>query len=757
MSLELVIIYDEWSKDKNIRVELQSRRLSNRIGPFIRNVNDNINLEKMVSQEHRNILYILRYFSNPLQFPIRINKSDSEFLIYNAVQAGIQFYSKKSLSSSVKKKINNDFSLQKPVFSQLLKFNIFIYFFDDTFYITPFFQDSNVGNIIPLHTSLFLDDVTFEKYIPSECLKRLARDNIDSAFWMIGVNDLISLQSESQRSSVEYVFYTKKENTKKVKTQKNSYEIEWLDSNSETILVDLKNSIIETYLLEKKFEELTQVMDVLGLDKKHNPISLEDKLLSNLKNKKFPGYVPLDITDIKSRLRTFGFTGVLKEYQEKGVAWLLNHLSNGDDGVLLSDDMGLGKTIQTLSFLACIYSPESEYLIICPASLKHNWLSEINKFYPVLEGSVSFGLVEGEGNIHVVSYEQAKKIKSEGLYFEVLVLDESQKIKNKNTKAWAKINEINSGFRILLTGTPVENSENDLINTMCFIYRGHLPASWSLLEKNKYYLSLPHDEKVTLIKNFFNDVILSRKKEDYLDLPPYSRDIFYIDMEPKMKDSYDYIYSLFRTSLSARSEQYGIIFLDALLKLRQVCSLPSILGKMLPRELSMFECEKFKITKERLQYNFERNIKTILFCTFVHVLDAFEKSLSDTSVGYVRISGDVNNKDRNIRVRRFQEDESCLVFLSTMHVGGVGLNLTEASEVIIYNNWWNPAVELQAISRAHRLGQKNKVTVFLPIYKNSVEEKIELLLEKKRKLHEAFTEQLTLHDYKFLLSDDSDV
>ncbi|MFJ5315690.1 DEAD/DEAH box helicase [Pectobacterium versatile] len=751
MSLEIVIIYDEWRKDKNIRIELQYKRLSNRVGPFIRNLNDDITLEKTVLSEHRSILFVLRYFSNPLQFPIRIKELDSAFFISDALQAGVKFYSKKSESSSIKKNTVNNDHLRKFIFSKLLKFKIFVYFFDDVFYITPFFQDSNIESIIPLHTSLFLDDEFFDKYVPSECLKRLAKNNIDSIFWMIGVNDLIKLQNESKSSSVEYIFYTKKENAKKIKSQKNSYGIEWFDSKPDDILISLKNNIIEAYILDKKFEELTQIIDVLDLDKKRDSLTLENKLDSHFQNKIRPDYVSLDIYDIEVKLKSFGFTGILKPYQEKGIIWLLNHLYNRDHGVLLSDDMGLGKTLQTLSFLACIYRPEGEYLVICPASLKYNWLSEINKFYPSLEANVSFEPVEHEKNIHIVSYEQAKKIKNNDLYFDVLILDESQKVKNKNTKAWVNINSINSGYRILLTGTPVENSENDLINTMSFIYGGQLPSSWSLLEKNKNYLSLLHEEKVTLIKCFFNDVILSRKKEDYLDLPPYSREVFYIDMEPKMKDSYDYIYSLFRSALSVSSEQYGIIFLDALLKLRQVCSLPSILRRILPNELSFFECDKFKITKKRLKYNADKKLKTIFFCTFLNVLDAFENFLNDISVGCVRISGDVSNKDRDIRVRKFQEDDFCMVFLSTMHVGGVGLNLTEASEVIIYNNWWNPAVELQAISRAHRLGQKNKITVFLPIYKNSVEEKIELLLEKKRKLHEAFTDQLTVHDYKFLL------
>lgn len=750
MPVEAIIIYDEWRENNNFRVELQSYKKNNSVGPFIRNITDTPELEIEIIEEHRQLLFMLRLLSNPLYFPIFIQDRMAEYYLSLAKEGNVKFYTKKTSTSSIKKSNIISTSAIKTNLNKLLNIKLYFYFFKKNFFIIPFFQDSGVENALPLHINLFNNEKHFKEYFHyDDLIISKAKTNLNSMFWEITVEDLLKIQKKSENNDFKYIFYQQQKKHRTGRTSKNNYNIEWINT-TETSL-NLNEKIITAYLHEKNFEELSVIKDIISTDAEKNNNLTSTTMLKSLHPQKINNISITNENELNEKMLCYGFNGSLKDYQSHGILWLLKHYAEYSPGVLLSDDMGLGKTIQSLAFLTCIYSVKNKYLIICPSSLKYNWKSEIQKFFPILSDKVSIDLQKNCENIHIVSYEQAKKIASMQIHYDVIILDESQKIKNKKTLAWENINNINSGYRILLTGTPIENSEKDLINIISFIYNGTPPEPWAMIENNNTFHSLPHEEKVIIIKNFFKEIILSRKKEDYLTLPKYTKEVSSIEMEPKMKEAYTYLSVFFEQALSLNNGQYNFIMLDALLKLRQLCSLPKLLQGVLPDELINFECNKMKITKSRIKYNIENNKKTIVFCTFKKILDEFSSFLDVTKTKYVKINGDVNNKERNKLVCEFQNDDSCLIFLSTMHVGGVGLNLTKAKDIIIYNNWWNPAIEAQAIARAHRIGQENEITIFLPVYKDTVEEKMNTLLEKKKKLHEAFSDSLNQEDYKFLI------
>ncbi|WP_438442611.1 DEAD/DEAH box helicase [Kluyvera georgiana] len=750
MPIEAIIIYDEWRENNNFRVELQSYKKNNSIGPFIRNITDSPELEIEIIKEHRKLLFMLRLLSNPLYFPILIQDKMTEYYLSLAKECNVKFYTKKTSTSSIKKSNIISTPVIKSIFNQLLNIKLYFFFFKKNFFIIPFFQDSGIENDLPLHINLFNNETHFKEYFhDDDLIINKAKENLNSMFWEITAEDLLKIQNKAGNKDFEYIFYQQQKKHNTGRTTKNNFNIEWINTTGTAF--NLNDKIITAYLHEKNFEELSVIKDIISTDAEKNNHLTNTSILRSLQSQKRDDISITNETEINEKMVCYGFNGSLKDYQSYGILWLLKHYAEYSPGVLLSDDMGLGKTIQSLAFLTCIYSTKNKYLIICPSSLKYNWKSEIQKFFPILSDKVSIDLQTNHKNIHIVSYEQAKKISSVQVYYDVIILDESQKIKNKKTLAWENINNINSGYRILLTGTPIENSEKDLINIISFIYNGTPPEPWAMIENNNTFHSLPHEEKVIIIKNFFQEIILSRKKEDYLTLPKYTREVSSIEMEPKMKEAYTYLSVFFEQTLSLNHGQYNFIILDALLKLRLLCSFPKLLQGVLPDELTNFECNKMKITKSRIIDNIRQNKKTIVFCTFKKILDEFSTFLDVTKIKYVKLNGDINNKERNKLVCEFQNDDSCMIFLSTMHVGGVGLNLTKAKDIIIYNNWWNPAIEAQAIARAHRIGQENEITIFLPVYKDTVEEKMNILLEKKKKLHQAFSNSLNQEDYKFLI------
>lgn len=770
---EFIIIINDKNSPKTISVELQKQRNSSSVGPFIRNKINVYNIQQSLCAEQIEFACHLKKQSPFLSFPITISSESSrDYYLNMAIEYGIKIYRKTSSHGSVKPISIHITNTYKKKFDsgRLERVIFYIKLQGGYFLLNPFYNVVNDSELYPLVDSCIFKTALShsDKY---ESLMDIIDGHSGNPCWKMDVSLFIELQAllvelEKNESVICKFLIEGKENSQSKTTYINRVtDIDWLEASNDSILLSMEDEIISFYLKNRKYADLNLIFKNaeshdLVLDKPNNIDEL-------LKNNQQPHQnicrqcfdVPVENLDheiLTSLLSKSGFIGQLKNHQKDGVIWLLKKYLGNKTGVLVSDEMGLGKTIQVLSLLAIVKNQKSKVLIICPASLKNNWFNEINKFYPTLSNEVS--IIESADdctNISIASYEQVRVNfnlfhKSD---YDLLILDESQRIKNKNTKTWSVINEIFGDFRIVMTGTPIENSENDLLSAISFIMRNQLPMEWERIERNREYSSFGGEDKVKVITSFFKDVILSRKKIDHITLPSCTKSYDLIEMEPRLKIAYNEIKNLYLTIIAHNKGAYNFTKLDAMLRLRQLCSLPSSLRDVFPKHSLDFECTKFIFAKNRLLENIENGIDTILFTTFLDVIDAFEEFLIFNKISHSRIDGRVLGKKREAEIHSFVNNDECKVLLSTLHVGGVGLNLTNAKEIILYNSWWNPAIEEQAIARVHRIGLQHDVSVYIPIYKSSIEEKILVLLDKKKKLASVMDDQLlTDEDIMYLLN-----
>ncbi len=455
----------------------------------------------------------------------------------------------------------------------------------------------------------------------------------------------------------------------------------------------------------------------------------------------------------------------LRPYQEKGVQWLVQH-NNNNLGACLADDMGLGKTLQTIATLAFtkdqltpqendikkikldLFSNPLEVktflkaLIVLPSSLIFNWAQEILKFAP------HFSIIKYTGSdrkkiasylesydVILTTYTTATKDIGilEKINFNYLVLDESQQIKNKDSKLFSAINKINSAHKISLSGTPIENSLSDLWSQMQFINPGIL-GSYPFF---KEYFKIPiekhrNQEKIEELKTLIDPFILRRTKEQVAkDLPELTEQIIYTEMHSSQEKQYESEKSAARNLLLGIDTQTSnkIHILNTLNKLRQLANHPKLINSDTDSTSGKFEDVTNYITTL-----VKANKKVLIFSSFVSHLQLYRKWCDTQNISYVTLTGQTKSDDREQVVNQFQENESTSVFFISLKAGGVGLNLTKASYVILLDPWWNPFIEKQAIARSHRIGQTQSVTVTRFITKNSIEEKIILLQQKKKTL-----------------------
>lgn len=429
------------------------------------------------------------------------------------------------------------------------------------------------------------------------------------------------------------------------------------------------------------------------------------------------------------RLSSYGFNGVLKPYQCDGVLWL-GQLRKYNFGGILADEMGLGKTVQILAYIA--FAGIRQTLLVCPASLIHNWMSEINKFLGdrlCVNTKIDSECERDKQSILIVSYQTLmrnhEKIASK---YDLLVLDEGQVVKNRNTKTAESLRYISSDMRIVVTGTPIENSVHDLWSHLTFI----APFLDGLYKR--IIRRFPGFYRSGIAAEFsakaFQGLILRRTKRDVdLGLPELTEVILYCEMGHDQRFVYNNISALFKRLLSGgAAARINSIALEGILRLRQACSLPSALPKSInPGGVS----ESVKI--DRLMNIIDREeSKIIVFSQFKKVLDNIQVRLDGSGIGYSRLDGDT--VDRKTPVLEFQNNSSVRIFLIGFKAGGVGLNLTAAEQVILFDPWWNPAAESQAFARAHRIGQDKPVKVIKLICKDTIEEKMLVLLKSKKEL-----------------------
>ncbi len=438
---------------------------------------------------------------------------------------------------------------------------------------------------------------------------------------------------------------------------------------------------------------------------------------------------------------------VLRPYQKQGVYWLRFLARNGFGGIL-ADEMGLGKTLQALAFLEGMRGGVS--LIVCPSSLVQNWAREAAKFTPglrvlTLEGADRHARMGGlaEADLAITSYPLLRRDAERygGVDFRAIILDEAQHIKNPDTQNAQAASALKARHRLVLTGTPLENSVRDLWSIMNFVMPGYLGSRNDF--KERYEQPIAQGEsgpvKSRLAKRIRPFLLRRTKREVYKELPEKMEQVLYCSMTARQTEVYEKLLRESRRQISELSGEKDrnkgrMLMLTALLRLRQACCDLRLLAGMdaLTQEQAS---AKLELLDELLREAIDGGHRVLIFSQFVSMLQLQKAALEAEEIPYCYLDG--QTKDRMKVVDRFQNDPSVPVFLISLKAGGVGLNLTGADTVVHFDPWWNPAVEAQATDRAHRIGQAKVVTAYKLITRGTVEEKILKLQESKRGLMEA--------------------
>lgn len=465
-----------------------------------------------------------------------------------------------------------------------------------------------------------------------------------------------------------------------------------------------------------------------------------------------------------------GFKGDLRPYQRAGYNWF-HFLQHYKFGGCLADDMGLGKTVQTLALL----QQQKEHLketdsaktslLILPTSLIYNWQKETEKFAPQLRVLLHTGsnrlkdtLSFSHFDLVITTYGIARSDEEllSSFFFNYIILDESQHIKNPTSKSFRAIKGLKSKHKLTLSGTPIENSVADIWSQMHFAnpgllgsYRSFQKEFVSPIEKKK------DEEKAARLQAIIKPFILRRTKDQVAkELPPKTEQTVYCEMVEEQAKLYERTKSEYRNALldnELNRKGNQIRLLQGLTKLRQIANHP----KMVQEDVT-FSSGKFDTILEMLQSIVAEHHKVLIFSQFVKHLQLFRDEFDREQIPYAYLDG--QTKDRADAVSTFKQQEDIQIFLISIKAGGVGLNLTEADYVFILDPWWNPAVEQQAIDRSHRIGQTKNVFIYKFISKDTVEEKILALQSQKKALssslittEESFIKSLSTADIQELL------
>ncbi|HEX6332683.1 MAG TPA: SNF2-related protein, partial [Flavisolibacter sp.] len=464
---------------------------------------------------------------------------------------------------------------------------------------------------------------------------------------------------------------------------------------------------------------------------------------------------------------------VLRPYQVSGFHWL-NYLQEVNWGGILADDMGLGKTVQALSMLHHYYEHndgDMKALVVCPTTLIYNWENEIKKFTPSLEYYIHHGPLRSRSmeellkhHVIITTYGTLRsdiKLFTQ-MMFDYVILDESQAIKNPSSKVTKAASLLNAKNRLCMSGTPLQNNTFDIYAQMNFLNPGMLGS----VEFFRQEFAIPIDkfgerEQKEHLKKILYPFILRRTKEQVArDLPDKTETVLFCEMETEQRRIYDAYRNDYRSRIMGTIEEQGIqksqlTILQGLMKLRQICDSPAILN-----EEEQFPNHSIKL--DELAREITENIgnhKALIFSQFLGMLALIREKLSSLGVKYEYFDGSTSAPDREKAIQSFQRDDEVRVFLISLKAGGVGLNLTAADYVYIVDPWWNPAVEQQAIDRTHRIGQTKNIFAYRMICKDTIEDKIMQLQEKKRLLAKeliaddaTFVKALSREDVEYLFS-----
>lgn len=479
-----------------------------------------------------------------------------------------------------------------------------------------------------------------------------------------------------------------------------------------------------------------------------------------------------EFNKIKEIEPSYNLKMILRPYQVAGYQWL-NYLKDIKWGGILADDMGLGKTVQALSFLEHYRNEMGKLkaLVVCPTTLIYNWENEIKKFTPKLTYRIHHGSVRTRVREELIDHDVTittyGTLRSDikllmSVDFDYVLLDESQAIKNPSSKVTKAACLLNAKHRLCMSGTPLQNNTFDIFAQMNFLNPGMLGT----MEFFRQEFAIPIDkfgeqDRKEHLKKILYPFILRRTKEQVAkDLPEKQEMILFCEMEDEQRNIYDAYRNDFRNQILGTIETQGIqksqlTILQGLMKLRQICDSPAILN-----EQEKFENHSIKL--DELAREITENIgnhKALIFSQFLGMLALIKAKLEELGVKYEYFDGSTSAPDREKAIQSFQGDEEVRVFLISLKAGGVGLNLTAADYVYIVDPWWNPAVEQQAIDRTHRIGQTKNIFAYRMICKDTIEDKILQLQEKKRALAKdiisddaSFVKTLTREDVEYLFS-----
>lgn len=467
------------------------------------------------------------------------------------------------------------------------------------------------------------------------------------------------------------------------------------------------------------------------------------------------------------RLKKPAVKAKLRDYQKQGVKWI-QYLYDNKLGGCLADDMGLGKTLQTISVLTNIYpAAELPTLIIMPRSLLFNWQSELQKFAPQLSVATYYGqdrnLDEAlKAQVILSTYavvrndiEQLKEKK-----FEYIVLDESQNIKNAASQSSQAVTLLDAPHRLALSGTPIENNLTELYSLFRFLN----PTMFGTLEDFNSRYTYPiqkngdQDTMRSLRRKIFPFMLRRLKKEVLSELPDRIEQTIYVEMNEAQARFYEQRRAAYQQEISRTIAAEGVaksqfVMFQALSELRRIASVPESLTDGRVRS------PKIEELVENVSNAVQNGHKTVVFFNFIAGLELVGERLRELGIECETMTGSTTASARKKIVNRFQNDPECMVLLMTLKVGGVGLNLTAADTVFIFEPWWNKAAEEQAINRLHRIGQKAVVNSYSIITAGTIEEKILQLQEQKKDLFDgligsdsASTKHLSEEDINFILS-----
>ena len=500
-----------------------------------------------------------------------------------------------------------------------------------------------------------------------------------------------------------------------------SNQVYYFDDQTKRIRQDLEELGIED-LQDGAFRARKSLAYTLShLFKDQDQISFTEEFRNLAHDLTHPEDFPMIVLNIQAELR---------DYQKKGIQWLqmLHHYGFGG---ILADDMGLGKTLQTIAFLSSQVQADTSVLILAPSGLIYNWADEFQKFAPDLDVAVVHGLkshresiLAENHQIYVTSYATFRQDSEiyRNLSFDFLFLDEAQVMKNAQTKIARSLRRFVVPSVFALSGTPIENHLGELWSIFQIVLPGLLPAK-------KEFMKLSTERVAQFIKPF----VMRRRKEEVLtELPDLIEVVYKNELEDQQK-------AIYLAQLQQMQERLGQVsdsefqrnrveILTGLMRLRQICDTPALF-----MEDYQGESGKLDSLRDLLVQIAEGGHRVLIFSQFRGMLDRIEQELPDLGLTSFKITGSTPSQERQEMTKAFNQGERD-VFLISLKAGGVGLNLTGADTVILVDLWWNPAVESQAIGRAHRMGQEQAVEVYRLVTRGTIEEKIQELQEKKKNL-----------------------